>query len=201
MKNANWVFQEFPNIYKDIYWHTSAASKALGAILPPLMASINARTVIEIGVASGFTSQIMGKALSVTAEDDGLMISCDICPGSCDHGRAFTKDLPIRHVCLVCDSRDIHWPEHLGDRQIDLAMIDGDHTFEFVYYDLKNCIPYLNPNGFVVMHDYSYGQPGVVEAVRKLFEDEPNGWSSIVLADNNRTVDYQTVILQRKIFL
>jgi len=36
----------------------------------------------------------------------------------------------------------------------DYIFIDGDHSFEGVYHDIKNCWPLLEEGGVLVLHDY-----------------------------------------------
>ncbi len=44
-------------------------------------------------------------------------------------------------------------PEILIEKGIDLAFIDGLHTYEQSLRDVENCLKYLNPDGIIVMHD------------------------------------------------
>lgn len=44
-------------------------------------------------------------------------------------------------------------PEEIIKHGIDIAFIDGLHTYEQSLRDVENCLKYLNPNGIIVMHD------------------------------------------------
>jgi hypothetical protein len=41
----------------------------------------------------------------------------------------------------------------LSGRGIDVALVDGLHTYEQALRDVENCLLFLKPNGFIVMHD------------------------------------------------
>ncbi len=40
-----------------------------------------------------------------------------------------------------------------ADRKIDVALIDGLHTYEQVMKDFENCLDYLSAQGFILFHD------------------------------------------------
>lgn len=48
---------------------------------------------------------------------------------------------------------DAFFANYVGDKKYDIIFIDGLHTAEQVYLDVKNAIKHLNPNGFLVLHD------------------------------------------------
>ncbi len=37
--------------------------------------------------------------------------------------------------------------------QVDIVLIDGDHTYEGAMIDLKNAVPLVKPGGFILVHD------------------------------------------------
>ena len=41
----------------------------------------------------------------------------------------------------------------LGDSKIDVALVDGLHTYEQAYKDVLNCLEVLSPSGIIIMHD------------------------------------------------
>jgi cephalosporin hydroxylase len=54
----------------------------------------------------------------------------------------------------------------LGEREIDLLMIDGDHSFEGVKADFELYAPLVARGGFVAFHDILTHQQGSAEVDR-----------------------------------
>lgn len=83
-------------------------------------------------------------------------------------------------------------PEILKDKKIDVAFIDGLHTYEQSFRDFENCMKYLAPNGIILFHDCNPVSREAAEAVnspKEMKEKYPekstyewNGdvWKSIV---------------------
>ena len=44
-------------------------------------------------------------------------------------------------------------PHIFSEHKIDVAFIDGLHTYEQAYRDVENCLRFLAPGGVIVMHD------------------------------------------------
>ena len=44
-------------------------------------------------------------------------------------------------------------PRIFKDKQIDVAFVDGMHTYEHSFRDVENVLRYLAPNGVIIMHD------------------------------------------------
>lgn len=44
-------------------------------------------------------------------------------------------------------------PNILNKHGIDIALIDGLHTYEQSLRDVSNCLMYLNENGYIILHD------------------------------------------------
>jgi len=54
-----------------------------------------------------------------------------------------------------------HAEELLGKEGIDVAFIDGLHTFHQSLNDVRNCLMYLKPQGIIVMHDCNPTTPSM----------------------------------------
>ncbi len=54
---------------------------------------------------------------------------------------------------------------------IDLLFIDADHSYEGCIADCKNWIPFVNPAGWICMHDY-FNDPGVQKATEEYLPDK-----------------------------
>ena len=44
-------------------------------------------------------------------------------------------------------------PKVFADRMVDIALIDGMHTYDFVLRDVENTLRYLQPEGVILLHD------------------------------------------------
>ncbi|MGG6239889.1 class I SAM-dependent methyltransferase [Nodosilinea sp. AN01ver1] len=77
------------------------------------------------------------------------------------------------------------------DLTIDLLFVDGDHSYEGAYTDLKDWLPKVKDFGVVVCHDYTWAK-GVRRAIRELLAP--------IQIDAGRTLDglYWTQIQHRQ---
>jgi hypothetical protein len=81
---------------------------------------------------------------------------------------------------------------------IDVALIDGQHTYGQSLTDVENCLKYLNPSGVIVMHDcnplnyasaYPIQESESLEDVMKLAEaGELPGWNGSWSGDVWKTI-------------
>lgn len=58
-----------------------------------------------------------------------------------------------RYYETASDDFFTNTPEEIDTHGIDIAFIDGLHTYEQSLRDVQNCLKYLNPNGFIILHD------------------------------------------------
>jgi predicted O-methyltransferase YrrM len=57
--------------------------------------------------------------------------------------------------------------------KVDMIFIDAGHSYEVVKSDILAWLPYLNDDGFMVLHDANVEQcPGVDKAVYEIFGDK-----------------------------
>jgi predicted O-methyltransferase YrrM len=158
------------------------------------MVANRATTAIEIGVANGFSSQCLGRALSVVG-NSGLLVSCDSVDFSLDLAKNLVYGLPIEHKTINGDSGLVVWADYLDGRPCDLAFIDGDHEYEPALLDIVNCSMVMADRGFMICHDYAGGQPGVVRAVDKFVAESI--WNKMVFLEQSEYGDYGWAILHR----
>jgi predicted O-methyltransferase YrrM len=129
--------------------------------LVTMVRELQPKVVVEIGSAKGGT--LYGWCQLATP--DATIVSIDL-PGG-DFGGGMDQV----HAALVGTyakpgqamhflPRDSHAPETLDDlktilagRQIDLLMIDGDHTYEGVKSDYEMYAPLVRAGGLVAFHD------------------------------------------------
>jgi len=119
------------------------------------------RVILEIGTARGGLLY----ALAQVADANARLISIDL-PGALNGGGQFDFEREVfasfaattqEVVCIVGDS---HTPrvssvldEVLDGSEIDLLVIDGDHSYEGVRSDLVEFGRRVHPSGLVALHD------------------------------------------------
>lgn len=65
------------------------------------------------------------------------------------------------------------------NQKYDVIFIDGMHTEEQVYKDVKNSIDHLNENGFIVIHDCNPSNKWLTRTYDDYLK-EPGGWNGTV---------------------
>lgn len=119
------------------------------------------RVVVEIGTRHGGTFYGLCKA----AAGDALLISIDLPDGPFGGGYE-ESDLPRLRSYARAKQRtefirgDSHDPATLaelrtilGEREIDVLFIDGDHTYDGVRMDYDMYAPLVRAGGLVALHD------------------------------------------------
>ena len=109
-------------------------------------------TYLEIGSAGGGTCRFLHEEVGlgrVLAIDDG------------GHPRAAEQEENFAAIGgVVRHLGDSHAPaaaaflaEHAPDRSIDIAFVDGDHSFRGVRQDVRMVLPHVRPGGLLILHD------------------------------------------------
>jgi cephalosporin hydroxylase len=107
---------------------------------------------MEIGSGSGGTCRFLSETVgfgTVLSLDDG------------NHPRASEQAENFRHVPnftqFLGDSHSeqarAYLAEYLGGNKLDLAFIDGDHSYEGVWKDIQLTLPFCRKGALVVFHD------------------------------------------------
>lgn len=133
--------------------------------------------VLEIGFCTGRSTACV---LYNTADSLQRMVSIDInLDYKAPHGRRMARLLKSRFPkwdVIEAASREVLTPAFFQEQfpnGIDLAMIDGDHTYEGCMFDLEVVAPFLNQNGLIVVDDYRSGPPNGarIESVTRSVDD------------------------------
>lgn len=103
---------------------------------------LKAETYLEIGVAGGGSLGMAGNQCQAIGIDPGFTIGTSI--------RAWAKlfKLPSDDYFAQNDTREI-----LSGKDVQLAFIDGLHTFDQVFRDLLNVMPFVGAESHVILHD------------------------------------------------
>lgn len=135
------------------------------------------RHILEIGTASGQGTTIMAEQ-APEAKIDTLDLGNEAPSLGQQRGQPPWQDLSSvgaayrdaghgeRVTQHLCDSARFDYGA-LGGR-IDLAFIDGAHTYEYVASDSRQVLAHLAPGGVVVWDDCDYRSPGVSRALVQL---------------------------------
>lgn len=121
-------------------------------LLPFLAKKLVAKTYLEIGVKGGKTFLPI-RVRKKIAVDPKFTIKKDY----------KTKQIwkyPLNYFAQYFECTSDHFFEKhcdnvLQKKSIDLAFIDGLHTYEQTYKDIENTLPYLKDEGIILVHDCS----------------------------------------------
>lgn len=141
-------------------------------------------TILETGTARGFSALCMAKALTDTGKN-GKIVTFDVLPhdvpmwwnciADVDRGRqsrrsllADYSDLADRYVLFHQGDTMLELPK-VGMPRIQLAFIDGVHTYDYVMFEFSCVRPRQIAGDIIVFDDYTTGQfAGVVKAVDEI---------------------------------
>ena len=133
--------------------------------------------VLEIGFCTGRSTACV---LHHTTESLRRMISIDInLDYKAPHGRKmaamFKRKFPKWSI-IENASREVLNPNFFQQEfpeGIDLATIDGDHTYEGCTFDLESVAPFMKESGVIVVDDYRSGRPNgtLIKSVTRSVDD------------------------------
>src|SRR5437667_12411442 len=117
-----------------------------GRFLKMLVRLTRARTVLELGMFTGYSALMMAEALP----DDGCLITCEIDPKAEAIARRYFAESPHGHKITVRMGPALHTIKQLTG-QLDLIFIDADKANDSNYHEA--CLPLINQNGLNVPHN------------------------------------------------
>ena len=115
-----------------------------GTLLQTILFAMNAKRVLEIGMFTGFSAQMMAAALP----DDGRLITCDINPKTIAIAKSFFARSPHGHKIEVREGPALETMKAL-EPGFDLIFIDADKGNYIHYYDAA--LPLLAPRGIIAV--------------------------------------------------
>jgi SAM-dependent methyltransferase len=116
------------------------------SVLQTIIDHIHAKTYLEIGVETGTIISNIDAPNKIGVDPKFL----------------FSKRLVLKKLAgiinfkAIAATSDIFFDkeaEKLLRDGIDVALVDGLHTYNQSLRDIKNCLRYLNPGGVIVVHD------------------------------------------------
>jgi predicted O-methyltransferase YrrM len=130
----------------------------------PLLAiaqAMQARTIVELGTAHGSTVANLCQAcpeahvwtVNAPAEDmTGDITTFELSRQSI--GEVYRRHgFESRVTQIFANTLDLEMGEYLGERKIDLGIIDACHDTEFVMNDFAKLRPFMSERGVIVLHD------------------------------------------------
>jgi hypothetical protein len=75
---------------------------------------------------------------------------------------------------------DDFFQNYVGSQKYDVIFVDGLHTKEQAYIDVKNAIKCLNNNGFIVMHDCNPPTEFIARTYEEFLIDGSGDWTGNV---------------------
>ncbi|MFM7166726.1 MAG: class I SAM-dependent methyltransferase [Planctomycetaceae bacterium] len=150
-----------------------------------LASAFKPQRLLEVGRSRGGSTILLSFAV---AESGGKMVSVDPNNPVCEHfiNRNLRSKLEKRGVCFL----DGMSPEVIGQASqlvnglFDFVFIDADHSYDAVVADLLGVLPYVEENGYIVMHDANYA--GVWDAVQRVVSDTGITDCGLFCRDANR---------------
>ena len=116
----------------------------VGSVLQFLIATSDAKRVLEIGMFTGASALMMAAALP----DDGELITCDISARHIAFGKRYFERSPHGHKITVLEGGALENIKQL-DGTFDFVFIDADKPNYTNYYDAA--VPKLAPNGIIAV--------------------------------------------------
>ncbi|HXU38872.1 MAG TPA: class I SAM-dependent methyltransferase [Blastocatellia bacterium] len=114
-----------------------------GRFLKMLVRLTGARSILEIGMFTGYSALMMAEGLP----DDGRLITCDVNPEAEAIARRYFNESPDAHKIEIRMGPALDTIKSLSG-PIDMVFIDADKTNYSNYYEAV--MPLLRPGGLIV---------------------------------------------------
>lgn len=141
--------------------------------LQNIIRHFNLKRGLQVGALQGFfSSDLLEVGLERLTDVDIVKLPCI---------SSIEEQFPERYAFIQKDS--IEASKLFEDKSLDLVYLDGDHSFDYVYDELRAWWPKIRNGGILSGHDFieyvhpELGPYGVVEAVAQFtFENSLDFW-------------------------
>lgn len=138
---------------------TSASDKYKGQVLFHLARQFNAHNILELGTNLG-----LGTAYLASANSNSNVKSLEGCPNLSEVARKILKSTKIFNTEIIAGQfSDTLWRTCQNMKEIDLAFIDGDHSYDSTIGNYQTLKPFLHKNSVVIFDDI-YWSEGMTKA-------------------------------------
>lgn len=184
------IFDQYPSeiweaMMKIHPTHINHTTPFFGPMLYWIIRAIGAHTVVEIGIAQGYSSFFMAAAIkdnNIRFQMKGEYIAIDIADKRPLFDPMIAQGYPIRFIQK--NSLEVSVEDLGGKGRVDLIFQDGWHNTKHCFKELDNLIyPALkdNGNGYLIMHDvYSWCE----EYYRLVIQDPKYKFEAIRFMNN-----------------
>jgi hypothetical protein len=163
------------------------------SVLQKIINHIHGKTYLEIGVQTGAIISNINATCKIGVDPKFLF------PWRL-RIRKLTGVVNFKAVQMTSDAFFSMKADKILGEGIDVALIDGHHTYAQSLRDVQNCLRYLNPSGVIVMHDcnpvnyanaYPIQDSESLDDVIKLAEaGELPGWNGAWSGDVWKTISH-----------
>lgn len=131
---------------------------------------------LEIGTFKAGTSEVLASAMQ--ANGIGILMTIDPYGAKRVPPILANWSAELREHVSFCASTSMDFFSALGSQplEFDFVFVDGNHTYEFVSFDLDMSAKWLAPGGILILDDFN--QPGVHQAAKDFLAANP-GWEEI----------------------
>lgn len=145
---------------------TSSVRPRYGHILHQIVRYFNPRVVLELGTCLGISTRYL-----LNSFQGSHFYSIEGSPERHAVAQTHLKDKNRGNIFLIQDSFENALPDILaGHSSIDLAFIDGNHTFQSTGQYFSVLLPYLNANSILVFDDIHWSE-GMLNAWKEICQN------------------------------
>lgn len=146
---------------------TSASDKYKGQVLFHFARHLNAQHILELGTNLG-----LGAAYLASANSNSNVKSLEGCPNLSEVARKIIKSAKIINTEIIAGQfSDTLRRTCQSMKKIDLAFIDGDHSYDSTIGNYKTIKPFLYKNSVVIFDDI-YWSEGMTKAWNEIKESK-----------------------------
>lgn len=141
-----------------------AVKHRYGKVLYALVSYFKPETILEIGTSIGISSAYMASAAS-----GSKFISLEGNPAAVEKAALFHSSLGIKNARLISgDFKETLLPALTSLGKLDMAFIDGNHTYQATLSYFEACLPFTNEHSVLVFDDiyWSEGMTRAWEEIR-----------------------------------
>jgi caffeoyl-CoA O-methyltransferase len=129
--------------FRDTKYPEMQVGRIEGRFLKMLVGLTGARTVLEIGMFTGYSALMMAEGLP----EDGRIITCDIDPKAEAIARRYFAESPHGHKIEIRMGSALETVANLTE-ELDMVFLDADKENYVNYYEA--CFPLVRPGGLIV---------------------------------------------------